>query len=87
MKYLRDVVTLQHNQEKCTHCGICITVCPHSVFEKTEGKIRVMDRDRCMECGACAMNCPFGAIEVKKGVGCAAAILNSLITGGEPTCC
>ncbi len=46
----------------------------------------VTDRDLCMECGACAKNCDFGAITVNAGVGCAAAIINSMITGGEPTC-
>jgi ferredoxin len=39
-----------------------------------------------MECGACAGNCPFGALEVHKGVGCAAAILYGLLTGEEPSC-
>jgi hypothetical protein len=39
-----------------------------------------------MECGACARNCDFGAITVNAGVGCAAAIINSMITGGEATC-
>jgi ferredoxin len=46
----------------------------------------ITDRDLCMECGACARNCDFGAISVNAGVGCAAAIINSMITGGEPTC-
>jgi hypothetical protein len=39
-----------------------------------------------MECGACALNCEFGAITVNSGVGCAAAIINSMVTGGPPTC-
>jgi ferredoxin len=46
----------------------------------------VTDRDLCMECGACARNCEFGAISVNSGVGCAAAIINGMITGGEPSC-
>ena len=79
VKYLKNVVTLQHNEEKCTNCGMCVTVCPHRVFEKSGGKVKIIDRDLCMECGACAMNCPFGAIDVQKGVGCAAAILTGLI--------
>jgi Fe-S-cluster-containing hydrogenase component 2 len=45
-----------------------------------------MDRDRCIECGACMMNCSFGAIRVNSGVGCAAALINGLIRGGEPQC-
>jgi hypothetical protein len=39
-----------------------------------------------MECGACALNCEFGAIAVNTGVGCAAALINGMITGGPPTC-
>ncbi len=46
----------------------------------------VTDKDLCMECGACALNCEFGAIAVNTGVGCAAALINGMITGGAPTC-
>jgi ferredoxin len=40
----------------------------------------------CMECGACALNCPTEAIEVNAGVGCAAAIIMSWVTGKAPSC-
>ena len=55
---------------------------------KKGGVLRAVltDRDKCMECGACAKNCEFGAITVNAGVGCAAALINSMVTGGEPTC-
>ena len=86
MVYLKDVVTLKHDIEKCTGCGRCLEVCPHRVFEPFEGKVKIADRDRCMECGACALNCPFEAIEVKAGVGCAAAIIRGFFTGEEPSC-
>ncbi len=86
MRYLKNVVTLKHDEALCTNCGMCVAVCPHRVFVKENGKVKLGERDRCMECGACAINCPVGAIDVKKGVGCAAAILVSLITGGEPSC-
>lgn len=86
MKYLKDVATLKHDLGKCTGCGMCLLVCPHRVFEPHEGKVRIADLDRCMECGACMKNCPFGAIDVKEGVGCAAAILIGMLTGGEPSC-
>jgi len=49
-------------------------------------KAAISDKDRCMECGACVRNCAFGAITVNAGVGCAAAIINGMITGGEPSC-
>jgi len=47
---------------------------------------RLTDPDLCMECGACAANCAFGAVTVNAGVGCAAAIINSMIRGGPPSC-
>ena len=86
MKYLRNVASLQLHSEKCTGCGTCLEVCPHGVFELREKKAFILDRDSCMECSACAMNCPFGALAVDRGVGCAAALINSMITGGEPSC-
>jgi NAD-dependent dihydropyrimidine dehydrogenase PreA subunit len=86
MKYLANVSTLQFFSDKCTGCGRCVEVCPHGVFEMRDKRANLIDRDRCMECGACAKNCEFSAITVSTGVGCAAAIINSLIYGGEPSC-
>ena len=86
MKYLANVSTLAYSSDKCTGCGRCVEVCPQGVFEMCDKKATVMDRDLCMECGACAMNCEFGAITVNSGVGCAAAIINGMITGGAPSC-
>ncbi len=86
MKYLANVTTLSCNSEKCAGCGRCVEVCPRGVFEMRDKRAVVTDRDLCMECGACARNCEFGALAVNSGVGCAAALINSMVTGGEPTC-
>jgi len=86
MKYLANVTTLEYDIDKCTGCGICTQVCPHSVFVMKDKRASITDRDRCMECGACSLNCEFDAITVDYGVGCAAAIITGMITGGEPTC-
>lgn len=85
LKYLRDVVTLKLDADKCTGCGLCVIVCPQAVFEMDE-KAVIVDRDACMECGACALNCAPEAIEVESGVGCATAIIVGAIRGTEPTC-
>lgn len=85
-EYLRDAATLELNQEKCTGCGTCISVCPHNVLSISDRKVKIMDKDACMECGACALNCPFSALSVKPGVGCAAAIIQGFLTGREPGC-
>jgi len=86
MKYLCNVVTLEFTPEKCNGCGRCVEVCPHGVFVITDKKASVVDRDSCMECGACMNNCAFDAVKVNAGVGCAAALINGMITGGPPSC-
>ena len=86
MQYLKNVVTLKLNRDRCTGCGMCTDVCPHAVFEIRDGKAQILNIDDCMECGACANNCRFGAISVKNGVGCAAAVLNGILNGTEPNC-
>ncbi|GBD98904.1 ferredoxin-1 [bacterium BMS3Abin07] len=86
MKYLANVTTLEFSPEKCTGCGRCVEVCPHGVFEINEKKAHITDKDLCMECGACTNNCEFGAIKVNSGVGCASAVINSILYGGEPAC-
>jgi ferredoxin len=87
-EYLKDVVTLQMNASKCTGCGMCLEVCPHNVLEMKGKIVKIIHRDACMECGACSRNCPAGAITVQAGVGCAAAVINSLLgrNGGECCC-
>lgn len=86
LRYLEGVVTLALDVDKCTGCGICITVCPHGVLALDERKAEIVDRDACIECGACAGNCPVEALSVKAGVGCASAIIHSWLTGEEPSC-
>jgi NAD-dependent dihydropyrimidine dehydrogenase PreA subunit len=85
-KYLKNVVTLKLNTEKCTGCGMCMNVCPHRVFLLNNGRSQIINKDQCMECGACAKNCPFFAIGVKPGTGCAYAVIIGKLTGSEPNC-
>jgi len=84
--YVKNVVTLEYDETRCTGCGRCVEVCPQRVFEMSDRRVQGADRDRCIECGACAGNCPAGALAVHAGVGCAAAILTGLLTGKEPSC-
>jgi ferredoxin len=85
--YLKDVVTLKLDGEKCIGCGMCLIVCPHAVLSQTNGKVEVVNRDACMECGACAQNCPVNALYVQAGVGCATAVINSALGRKGGSCC
>jgi NAD-dependent dihydropyrimidine dehydrogenase PreA subunit len=73
-RYLEEA-TLRFDPDKCTGCGNCLKVCPHQVFDLDREKAECRDVGACIECGACALNCPTEAIQVRKGVGCAQAIL------------
>jgi len=87
LRYLHNVTTLRLDRDLCIGCGRCMEVCPHVVFAVTEsGKPRIVEADACMECGACARNCPVTAITVRAGVGCAAAVFNTLFRG-TGSCC
>lgn len=77
------------DSERCTGCGRCLDVCPHGVYARQSGlkQVAVVSREQCMECGACALNCPVHAISVNRGVGCAAAIIGSMLgKKGECSC-
>ena len=87
MRYLLNGHSLVLDAARCNGCGRCVEVCPHEVFALNGRKAAIVHRDACMECGACRLNCAAGAIEVKAGVGCAAAVINSLRNKtGECSC-
>ncbi len=79
--------TLVYDAGKCIGCEMCWNVCPHGVFEAEGRKAKLVKPASCMECGACALNCPAGAILVKSGVGCAAAMIKSALTGSKEVRC
>ncbi len=85
--YLKDVATIKLDEQKCTGCGMCLDVCPHHVFAMNGKKVRIDSRDTCMECGACSKNCPAEALQVQSGVGCAAAVINSMLGRNGGDCC
>lgn len=51
------------DQERCTHCGNCLTHCPtHALSVPDNGTREVLYNEKeCIECLACIRACPFGA--------------------------
>lgn len=53
------------NEERCTHCGACITVCPVGAFELEPSTRHVSFlNDKCIACGLCIKTCPPRAMEL-----------------------
>jgi len=58
----QDVI---RNEERCTHCGVCVTICPTGAFELEPSTRRVnFYNERCLACGLCIKACPPRAMEL-----------------------
>lgn len=59
---------LSFDKKKCSHCGICQTVCTNNVHKVTPEN-HTIHFDKCQGCSACVNNCPTGALTLfgKKG--------------------
>jgi len=58
----QDVI---RNEERCTHCGACVAICPAGAFELDLVTRRVaFDDEKCLVCGICLMACPPRAMEL-----------------------
>lgn len=56
----RDVAPPVVDEEKCTGCGSCVTVCPGGIFELREERSHAARGWRCIACGHCTSVCPEG---------------------------
>ena len=58
----QDVI---RNEERCTHCGACITICPTGAFTLDPSTRSIkFDNEKCLACGLCILACPPRAMEV-----------------------
>ena len=58
----QDVV---RNEERCTHCGACMTICPAGVFELNPSTREIkFYNEKCLACGLCIKACPPRAMEL-----------------------
>ncbi|MFP3974680.1 MAG: NIL domain-containing protein [Chloroflexota bacterium] len=59
----QDVV---RNEERCTHCGACVALCPTGALSVESGTMRInFDNDKCVACGICVPACPARAMEIR----------------------
>lgn len=74
LKYLKDIYvavdTLKQeiawDEEKCTECGACTSLCPTSALNISRPSMNVnFDEGKCIVCGMCVKICPAKAVVAK----------------------
>ena len=51
------------NEQRCSGCSICSSLCPFEALKREEGKV-VLQVERCQVCGLCYSSCPAKAIDI-----------------------
>ncbi len=56
---------VRRDEDKCTHCGVCIDICPTQAFV-LDPKTREVkfNKDKCIACELCIKICPPRAMKV-----------------------
>ncbi|MFO8011318.1 MAG: NIL domain-containing protein [Dehalococcoidia bacterium] len=59
----QDVI---RNEERCTHCGACVVLCPAGALSVDSRTRRIdFDHNKCIACGICMNACPPRAMEIR----------------------
>lgn len=59
----RDII---RDDDKCTHCGACVVVCPtEALYKDPETEEVKFESDKCIACELCVKACMYRAMQVK----------------------
>ena len=60
------VKDIARQEERCTHCGACVTICPVNAFvvDPTTRRVDFVS-DKCIACDLCLRICPVRAMETR----------------------
>ena len=56
---------VERNNNRCTHCGVCVPICPTKalVYDLQTNKVNFFD-NKCIACEICIKACPVRAMEI-----------------------
>uniref|UniRef100_A0A7C2SKR8 4Fe-4S dicluster domain-containing protein n=2 Tax=Archaeoglobus fulgidus TaxID=2234 RepID=A0A7C2SKR8_ARCFL len=55
---------VQKDEEKCVHCGACVSICPTEAIYISSDKKVAIRTENCVHCGACVKVCPTKALSL-----------------------
>lgn len=59
----KDII---RNEDKCTHCGVCVSACPTDALSvNQETKEIIFNSEACVACEHCVPVCPSQAMELR----------------------
>jgi ferredoxin len=58
---------IRWSEEKCVHCGVCVTICPSGAFkiDRSHDMMVRFDANLCSACTLCVRGCPVRAVEAE----------------------
>ena len=56
-------VALQLNEDYCSNCSICSSLCPFEALTRRDGKT-FLEIEKCHVCGICYSSCPAKALSI-----------------------
>ncbi|HJX12114.1 MAG TPA: NIL domain-containing protein [Dehalococcoidales bacterium] len=57
---------ITRDEDGCTHCGACVTICPAGAFVLNPAtRVVSFDNEKCIACGICIAACPPRAMKVQ----------------------
>ena len=68
LEYQQEIPDIEFNEELCSGCAICISLCPFDALKlKEDSKKPTLEIDdlKCKRCGVCVTACPSSAITIK----------------------